>query len=251
MTSETLIPQANNEHSLIFIIFTIILTAICSFAGTYYLNKIERDKDNKSLKQYLVDKISTSLDRLNILLNNLGNDPIQYGYFSLQNISAIKTVLSKLQPIIEDRIFLFRDRDFNYSVINVIDEITTIMAEIETMEYGPVNKYTEHSDTLKKTQGEYRSLKLQLFKMGFAIDENLEPKHIKTPSEENEEDQKNMLKEIKSLIEILDNNIKNSEKNLGENNAKAKEQRAFFAVNLLNTQSKIKDLIDKLKNFKV
>lgn len=242
--------QASNETSLMAIAATAILTAAATFAGSFFLKRMERNQDNRVLKQYFISKAIVSLEGLNVLLTNLSNDPIRYGYFSLQTILKIKPILSRLQSASEEKLFLFRDPQFNSNVINTIDEITAVIEEIEAVELDPVNKYKEYSNVLKESQAEYRALKLKLLEMGFAIDDkDLKPKSITNSSAS--ADQENMLTEISSLIGILDNKISTSQKNLDENNTKAKEQRAFFAAKLANMQLKTKDLIEKLRNLKI
>lgn len=223
-----------------------VVSALFSFLGSYYLRKKEKKRETDSLKKDFIDKTIISLERLNSILAKLHDDPIKLNYFSLQNIATLKPILQRLQILTEEKLSLFQEQQFRSNVLSTIEETTSIIEEIESKELNPVNKYTEHQNTVKETLAEYNTFKIELLKMGFYLDNNNEPQNldINIPSDPTNFQK---LTQIKLIIQTFRSKIGDSQNQLDNINQQAKEQRSFLAVKLLNTQSKIKELIIVLK----
>ncbi|MDE2218164.1 MAG: hypothetical protein KGJ58_01755 [Patescibacteria group bacterium] len=234
---------------LIYPALVAVVSALFSFFGSYRLQRNEKERENRSLKQDFIEKIVISLERLNVVLSKLSDDPMKLNYFSLQNIATAKPILQRLQLHTEDKLSLFQDQQFRSSVLNTIDEVTTVIEEIESRELNPVNKYTEHQNIVKETVAEYNAFRVKLLEMGFYLDANNEPQNLDLQATtDNANWQK--LNQIRSIVQTFISKINNSQTELNTINQQAKELRSFLAVKLLNAQSKVKDLTADLNQKK-
>ena len=233
--------QKDTLFYLIYPAIVAVVSALFSFFGSYRLQRNEKERENKSLKQDFIEKIVISLERLNVVLSKLSDDPMKLNYFSLQNIATAKPILQRLQTHTEDKLSLFQDQQFRSNVLNTIDEVTSIIEEIESKELNPVNKYTEHQNIVKETVAEYNAFKIKLLEMGFSLDGNNEPQNIE-PTATTDYANNQKLFQIKSIIQTFIKKISDSQIQLDGINNQAKELRSFLAVKLLNAQSKVKDL---------
>lgn len=232
--------------NLIYPAVVAVLAAVCSFWGSYRLNKSETNRQHSAMCRDFIDKMLMSLNRLNDQLIILANDPIKYSYFSFQNIAVIKPVLQRLQFLIDEKLSLFSDMDFKSKVLDALDSVHAIIEEIESKESHPVKAFTDHQNIVKESIAEYKALKLKLLEMDIYLDDKDEPQ-LFVQSKDSTEVTEEKLKQVKIMVSYLNNAIKNSEEQLKKNNQEIERQRSFLAVRIVTSQSKIKDLITVLK----
>lgn len=227
-----------------------VVSALFSFFGSYRLQKNEKENERLTLKQDFIERMTILLDRLNLILEKLSDDPTKYNYFSLQTIATIKPLLLRLQSATEEKLALFSEQSFRSDVLNTLDEVTTTIEEIESEESNPVRKFSEHQAIEKETIAEYSAFRIKLLELGFYLDVNNDPQDIDvtTPQDYANAQKKN---QIKAIVQGFITKINNSRAELDKINEKTREHRAFLAVKLLHAQSKVKDLIGDLNKRKL
>lgn len=242
-----------NKDTLFYLIYpalVAVVSAVFSFFGSYRLQKNEKQRERNISKGDFIEKMLIFLERLNIIIEKLSDDPTKHNYFSLQTIATIRPLIARTQLIIEDKLSLFEDQIFRSNVINTLDGVSAIVDEIASEESNPVNKYNEHNATVKETVAEYNTFKIKILEMGFYLDTNNDPQDIDILTAQNYQNLEKK-KQIGTIIQGFNSKINDSQKQLDAINQQTKEHRAFLAVKLLNAQSKVKDLCAELVRQKV
>ncbi len=237
-----------NNTILFYLIYPAVVAIISgffSFYGSYKLHENEQRNENNSLKKDFIEKIIIALERLNLVLSKLSDDPVKYNYFALQTIATAKPILQRLQTLTVEKLSLFEDKQFRSNILNSLDEVTSIVEEIESMELNPVNKYTQHQTIVKETLAEYNAFKIKLLELEIYLDNTNVPKNF-DPLKDDDSTNKIKLNQVSLIVQSFVAKIDSSQRELDANNLKAKEQRSFLAVKLLNAQSKVKDLVSDL-----
>lgn len=239
----------NNEiyFFLIYPAIIAILTTVISYVGTSKIKKNELEKTRINLMNDFLKKLHLGLESLSSLLSTLADGPSKLNYFPLQTTSQIKQVLIRAQSQISDSLYLVDGKGLTDDILEVIDSTSTIVEEIESMENNPIRAREEHKKTIEDAKLEFKSLELKLFEMGIYLDSSDQPINIETTGTDEERNDQKIIR-ARVFINNLIDTLKQSKSNLDEFDKRTNEHRAFLAVKLISTQTKVKELTSSIKS---
>lgn len=219
------------------------------FALTYILNRRNDDKktqeETDSKKISLIDTLSIGLNRIDNLFESLKVDAEKNNFFTYRNILNARPIVERIQKLSND-IIIFSEDDFRKEVLEIIDLLTFLIDDVNDLENYASAENTKYKENEKKYFEQLQNLRVKLLQQGIEIDDNLDPKYLKSRSTKND----STLKTAKRIINNTQVQFQIAQSELENTNKFCKDKRVFYAMRILDAQAKIRDLNDTLKNIR-
>lgn len=226
------------NSQLLLAAITALFTSLASYFATFKLTKKEREENRSLKKTDLIESLTIELSKLLQIFEKLKEDVEKYNYFSLRNTQIAQTSIARLK-ILNEQIILFEDDSLRKNIIEVTDLAFSLIEEINLMENFQVNEENKLRDITKEAEKEYRLLRLNLLPQNIIIQDR-KAKYIMTPTNKSKktDDKLSTIESIfNELLSEIDQTRLNSIKTENE------RKRSLLVVRILDTQTKIRDLI--------
>lgn len=231
-----------------------ILAAVFSYIATYKLKNKDLQEDKRLKRIDLIDKLQIEITKLLSSFDKLNDDAEKKNFFVIATIQNTKPTIDKLKDLSED-ITLFSDDKLRQNILENIDIAATLIGEIETLEMNPVLGYQELERITKEREAEYRSFAMKLLDMGIYFDNNLNSfQYIDNATSDKKGKkvklkpvaQDNKLQTTQNILMNLVKDINDSQTKLNQLNQENQNKRSYFAIRILNSQTKLRELLNLL-----
>lgn len=227
-----------------------ILAAVLSYFATYKLKDKYLQEDKRLKRIDLIDKLQIEINKLLSSFDKLNDDAEKKNFFAIATIQNTKPTIDKLKDLSDD-ITLFSDDKLRQNILENIDIAATLIGEIETLEMNPVLGYQELERITKEREAEYRSFAMKLLDMGIYFDNSSNSfQYIDTKNGKRGKlkavTTDNKLQTIQNILMSLVKDIGDSQTKLNQLNQENQNKRSYFAIRILNSQTKLRELLNLL-----
>lgn len=233
-------------------VVSVILTAFLSYYFTFKLTQKNQNNERNSKTKDLIDRLIIEFNKIKIVLVKLRDDAEQLNYFSFKTLQIANTIGWKIKST-HDSITLLTD-ELRQGVLDVTDKTFYLIDEIDALEKNPVNDFTELKNKKRESSKEYRDLTVKLIDQGVHVKQiesnKYECRYIDETKSGKTTDNDDKLKALEAVRIDLLNNMHEGERTLDLTNAETAKKRTFFLIKLMDMETKVQGLVDKLQDFK-
>ncbi len=236
---------------LIFPIVVSLLAVLASFFATYVQKRRFKSSEIKSKTTNIYDNLIIDLGTLIELFEKLKTDNEERGMYYIKNINLGVDSVKHIRTYIDD-IYLFNDETLRRRLIECIDSTSTIFTDILGLEKFAIDRQDTYLQSYKESRKELRSIQMKIIKQDLKLNENgYATSDLLSDFSLDIKTRTKLLSTIESINKILQDvhdefNAKETETN--RQIAQDEKRRLSFNFRLLDTQTKIREVLFQLTN---
>ena len=230
-----------------------VLAALFSFWGSYLLNKHNSNEEKRLRTIDLVDFLIIQFNNLLVVLDKLTKDAETLNYFAFANINIGLPIINKLKNK-SDQVILFESDKLRKQLVEVIDEASSAIEEINAIEHYPISERDKAESIKAERLREFRNISVELLKSGVYINRENKYKPEYLPGISNLKGAKNQTKlekAVENLLTDLVADMNASDLKINTINSQNEKLRSFLVIRMLDIQTKIRELNNQLSDLKV